>query len=82
MTLYSRALPLNHVLRLWDMLLAVDDPAFNFFIGLSLLRRHREAFLLAEQDKIPEIIQKMRMQESEIDDLVADALDMYRKTPR
>ena len=82
MTLYSRALPLNHVLRLWDILLATDDAAFNFFIGLSLVRRHREAFLLAEQDKIPEIIQGMKMEETEIDALVSEAIDMYKKTPR
>jgi len=82
MTLYSRALPLNHVLRLWDMLLAVDDPAFNFFIGLSLLRRHRDAFLLADPDKIPEIIQEMKIHETEIDILITDSLNMYRRTPR
>ena len=82
MTLYSRALPLNHVLRLWDILLAIDDAAFNFFIGLSLVRRHREAFLRAEQERIPEIIQGMKMEESEIDALVAEAIDMYKKTPR
>jgi hypothetical protein len=64
------------------MLLAVDDPAFNFFIGLSLLRRHRTTFLLAEADRIPEIIQEMKMPETEIDDLVSEALDMYHKTPR
>ena len=82
MTLYSRALPVNHVLRLWDILLATDDPAFNFFIGLSLVRRHREAFLMAEQEKIPEIIQGMKMEETEIDTIVAEAIDMYKKTPR
>ena len=82
MTSYSRALPLQQVLLLWDMLLAVDDPAFNFFIGLSLLRQHREKFLHAETDRIPEIIQEMKMQETGMTDLIADALDMYAKTPR
>lgn len=41
LTLYSRTLPLLHTLRLWDMIIAVDDPAFTFFIGLCLLRRRR-----------------------------------------
>ena len=41
LTLYSRTLPINHTLRLWDMIIAVDDPAFTFFIGLCLLRRKR-----------------------------------------
>lgn len=27
-----------HPTRLWDMMIAVDDPAFTFFVGLALLR--------------------------------------------
>lgn len=41
LTSYSRALPLPLVMRLWDMLIAVDDPAFGFFVGLCLVLRHR-----------------------------------------
>jgi hypothetical protein len=25
-------------IRLWDMMISVDDPAFTFFIGVALLR--------------------------------------------
>lgn len=56
LTLYSRGLPLPLVLRLWDMLIAVDDPAFNFFIGLCMLRQHRAYLIMSDVDAIPEII--------------------------
>ena len=37
LTVYARALPLPLVLRIWDMLISVDDPAFMFFLGLLQL---------------------------------------------
>ena len=37
LTVYARALPIPLVLRIWDMLISVDDPAFIFFLGLILL---------------------------------------------
>jgi hypothetical protein len=83
LTLYSRALPLPHVLRLWDMIIAVDDPSFTFFIGLALLRRKRNELLLAETFKIPEIITTMNLQDEEdIDRVVSEALVLYNLTPR
>lgn len=84
MTLYSRGLPMPLVLRLWDMLISVDDPAFTFFIGLCLLRRRREAFLLTGVDGIPEVIAKMHQlqDETEIDGLGTEALELYQATPR
>lgn len=83
LTLYSRALPLPYVLRLWDMIIAVDDPSFTFFIGLALLRRKRNELLLAEAFKIPEIITTMNLQDEEdIDNIVSEALILYNLTPR
>lgn len=84
MTLYSRGLPMILVLRLWDMLISVDDPAFTFFIGLCLLRRRREALLLTCVDSIPEVIAKMHQlnDEVEVDELGTLALQLYQATPR
>jgi hypothetical protein len=83
LTLYSRALPLPHVLRLWDMLIAIDDPSFTFFIGLCLLRRKRDALLLAEVEKIPEIISDMSFKgEEEVDSVVMEAVSLYNTTPK
>lgn len=62
LTLYSRGLPLHRVLRLWDMLIAVDDPAFNFFIGLCMLREHRAYLIMSDVDAIPEIISGIKIE--------------------
>eukprot|EP01041_Mallomonas_annulata_P002101 gene2101-4106_t len=84
MTLYSRGLQLPLVLRLWDILISVDDPAFTFFIGLCMLRRLRNGLLMAAVESIPEIISKIhQMQdENEIDTLVSEAVKCYSSTPR
>lgn len=83
LTLYSRSLPLPHVLRLWDMVIATDDPSFTFFIGMCLLRRKRTELLLADRDRIPEIIVHMHFHgEEEIDAVVTEARALYRATPR
>ena len=62
LTLYSRGLPLPLVLRLWDMLVAVDDPAFNFFIALCMLRKHRAYLIMSDVEAIPEIISGIRIE--------------------
>ena len=68
---YSRSLPLPHTLRLWDMIIAVDDPAFSFFIGLALLRRRREPLLAAGADDIPEVMQTLSFAgENDVDNVV------------
>lgn len=83
LTLYSRSLQLQHVLRLWDMMIAVDDPAFNFFIGLSLLRKKRDSLLKSEMENIPEILSKLSLGGVEdVDDMVSEALPAYKQTPR
>jgi hypothetical protein len=65
------------------MIIAVDDPAFTFFIGLCLLRRKREALLLSGADCIPEIIQDLGFQgEEDIDSVVSEAVVLYKRTPR
>lgn len=83
LTLYSRALPINQVLRLWDMIIAIDDPAFTFFVGLCLLRRLRNELLLAEIDSIPEIFKQLHFNgEEDIDIIVSEAIRVYKATPR
>lgn len=83
LTLYSRSLPIQHVLRLWDLMIAVDDPAFTFFIGLCLLRRLRCDLLLADVDRIPETISKICLTgEQDVDAVAREALEAYRQTPR
>lgn len=83
LTLYSRGLELPLVLRLWDMMIAVDDPAFTFFVGLALLRKLKDELLRADSSDIPEIISRMSIQgEKGVDELVILALQLYRNTPR
>lgn len=83
LTLYSRSLPLKDVLRLWDLLIAWDDSAFTFFIGLCLLRRRRSALLAAQTDGIPDVIHDMYIHDDkEVDSLVSEAIILYKSTPR
>mmetsp|Transcript_32702 Transcript_32702/g.55135 ORF Transcript_32702/g.55135 Transcript_32702/m.55135 type:complete len:833 (-) Transcript_32702:84-2582(-) len=83
LTLYSRSMPLPYVLRLWDMMIAVDDPSFAFFVGLCLLCRKRTDLLLADREGIPEIMVALQFQgEEEIDGIVAKAQEVYRATPK
>lgn len=84
LTLYARALPLPQVLRLWDMLIAVDDPSFTFFIGLCMLRRQREALLQGDTSNIPEVLaNSVRFNnEEEVDYIVKEAMKLYQITPR
>jgi hypothetical protein len=83
LTLFARALPMQHTLRLWDMIISVDDPAFIFFIGLVLLCSKRTELLLVESDRLPEIISTIAFTDEEsIDNIVADAWKLYKSTPR
>lgn len=83
LTLYSRSLPIHQVLRLWDMIIAIDDPAYTFFIGLCLLRRLRTSLLLAETDTLPEILNSMNFNgDNDIDNIVVEATSLYKVTPR
>lgn len=84
LTLYARALPLPQVLRLWDMLIAVDDPSFTFFIGLCMLRRQRQSLLLGDNSNIPEVLaSSVRFtNEEEVDYIVKEAMKLYQSTPR
>lgn len=63
--LFSRGLALPLVLRIWDMLIAVDDPAFPFFLGLALLLARREELLLAGEE-LPEVIGEMKIAGDEV----------------
>lgn len=83
LTLYSRQLPMSHVLRLWDMLIAIDDPGFNFFIGLCLLLRKRSEILLADAEEIPEVFTSIALcGEEDVDSIVIEAQKLYSITPR
>jgi hypothetical protein len=65
------------------MLIAVDDPSFTFFIGLCLLRRKRDALLLVDAEKIPEIVMQLHFSgEEEIDSILSEAVRVYMNTPR
>jgi len=83
LTAFSRALSIQQVLRLWDLLIAVDDPAFIFFVGLRLICHNRTALLNAQPELIVEKISEIAFQsEDEIDAVVAEALVLYNSTPR
>ena len=85
LTLYARTLPLHYVLKLWDMFICIDDPAYPFFIGICLLCKHRGSLLLADVCSIPEIITGVGLKierEGDVGVVVAEALVLHRKTPR
>lgn len=83
LTLYSRGLTIPLLLRLWDMMIAVDDPAFTFFIGLALLRGQRSKLLMAESNEIPEIIAELQIKtEEEVDELILSSHLYYKRTPK
>jgi len=89
LTLYSRSLPILSVLRLWDMFIAIDDPAFTFFIGLCLLNRSRNELLLVTREMIPEVIMKLQHlftidyhNDDIINQILQQAKEFYKSTPR
>lgn len=88
LTLYSRSLPLPLVLRLWDMFIAIDDPAFTFFIGLCLLMKNRYELLLVTRELIPEVIMKLQLftvdnhGDEIMDQILQQAKELYKSTPR
>lgn len=83
LTLFSRTLPLPHVLRLWDILIAVDDPAFTFYIGICLLRKNRDLFLSCSREELPEKVKNLKFNtEDEIDLILKNALELYNQAPR
>ena len=85
LTLYARTLPLHYVMKLWDMFICIDDPAYPFFIGICLLCKHRGSLLLADIYSIPEIIAGIGLKiesEGDVGVVVREALVLYKKTPR
>lgn len=83
LTLFARSLPIPHVLRLWDIIIAVDDPAFTFFVGVCMLRSKRSELLLSDGPNIPEIISSIQFtSEGDIDTTLGEALKLYKVTPR
>jgi len=83
LTLYCRALPMDMALGVWDMLLAADDPAFAFFVGIGLLLEHKDKILMTEAALIPEIISKATFKTStDFRRTIQLSWTLYRKTPR
>lgn len=83
LTLYSRTLPIDMVLGVWDVLLSVDDPAFSVFFGLGLLIMKKDTILKAESGLIPEVISTATFRSSEeFKKVVEISLQLYRNTPR
>ena len=84
LTLYSRAIPMDLVLRVWDMLLAADDPAFAFFVGMSLLFETKDDILIADSGMLPEIVANATLKNHVRDfrGIVNRAWKLYKQTPR
>jgi hypothetical protein len=83
LTLFARSLPIADVLRLWDLVIAWDDAAIIFFLGICLLQRRRKALLIADTDGIPELLRDLHLHnDAEVDSVVSEAIVLYKVTPR
>ncbi len=84
LTLYSRALSMDLVLGVWDMLLAADDPAFAFFVGMSLLFENKDSILIADSGMLPEIVANATLKNHVKDfrGIINRAWKLYKQTPR
>jgi len=83
LTMYSRTLPMDMALGVWDMLLAADDPAFVFFVGIGLLLEHKDKILMTEAALIPEVISNAAFRAStDFTCTIQLSWTLYRQTPR
>jgi hypothetical protein len=83
LTLFARSLPVEDVLRFWDLLISWDDPAITFCCGICLLRRRRPGLLASDTDNIPEILRDLHLHDDkEVDSVVSEAVILYKNTPR
>jgi len=83
LTLYCRTLPMDMALGVWDMLLAADDPAFVFFVGIGLLLEHKDKILMTESALIPEVISNATFHTStDFRRTIQLSWTLYRQTPR
>uniref|UniRef100_A0A7S2S0T3 Rab-GAP TBC domain-containing protein n=1 Tax=Rhizochromulina marina TaxID=1034831 RepID=A0A7S2S0T3_9STRA len=81
-TALSRGTPMSLCLRLWDVVLAVADPAFPLVVCMELLRSKREQLLLSDVGQIPEVISTLGLNDSVVlDAVVAAALRSHSSTP-
>ncbi|CAM9195457.1 unnamed protein product [Pylaiella littoralis] len=82
-TLFSRNLSMELVVRLWDVYLAVNDPALVFFLLAALLVRNRETILRVEEaHMMPETIQSLTVTDkNDLEELIVQAREMLRKIP-
>ncbi|CAM9835806.1 unnamed protein product, partial [Scytosiphon promiscuus] len=82
-TLFSRNLSMELVVRLWDVYLAVNDPALVFFLLAALLVRNRDTILKVDQaHMMPETIQSLTVTDKkDLEELIIQAREMLRKIP-
>ncbi|CAB1101133.1 unnamed protein product [Ectocarpus sp. CCAP 1310/34] len=93
-TLFSRNLTMELVVRLWDVYLAVNDPSLVFFLLAALLVRNRQASEASNQETtnailgvdqahmMPEMIQSLTVTDKEdLEELIVQAREMLRKIP-
>ncbi|CAN0301628.1 unnamed protein product [Hapterophycus canaliculatus] len=76
------------VVRLWDVYLAVNDPALVFFLLAALLVRNRQAtrqhtILKVDQaHMMPETIQSLTVTDKkDLEELIIQAREMLKKIP-
>ncbi|CBN74844.1 conserved unknown protein [Ectocarpus siliculosus] len=92
-TLFSRNLTMELVVRLWDVYLAVNDPSLVFFLLAALLVRNRQAIIASDRTRntilgvdqahmMPEMIQSLTVTDKEdLEELIVQAREMLRKVP-
>ncbi|CAM9295298.1 unnamed protein product, partial [Ectocarpus sp. 13 AM-2016] len=95
-TLFSRNLTMELVVRLWDVYLAVNDPSLVFFLLAALLVRNRQAVTASDRRRqppntilgvdqahmMPEMIQSLTVADKEdLEELIVQAREMLRKIP-
>ncbi|CAM9422410.1 unnamed protein product [Ascophyllum nodosum] len=82
-TLFSRNLSLDLVMRLWDVYLAVNDPSLVFFLLAALLVRNRDVIMkVGQAHMMPETIQGLAVKDKQdLEELIVQARQMLRKIP-
>ena len=82
MTQFARGVPLPQVLTLWDWMVADADAALWLYLGVSLLRRHRESALLSDASNLPQLVSECELGEAEeMRELMSRAVEMRDATP-
>ncbi|RYZ15488.1 MAG: hypothetical protein EOO70_06705 [Myxococcaceae bacterium] len=65
------------------MLIAVDDPAFMFFVGVCLLRGRREELLRCAGESLPEVLSQIAFKtEEDVDEVMRQSRELYQDSPK